>query len=546
MPADGQLRYLNLNDFTPGIMQKSMRATTSAGSYPLGSAQSTNTHRCIALPGGGLGPLPKRNTAYTLTAPEGASATDDAKYHIVGFYSFGPVSSGTPPAGPDELHIGVEYIIGAVRKFRWYRMRIFDGSNTLDTLKSINSAEASPPAIFWGMSFATQRMNPGALTSPGFPVVVTSWEAGAGGVNEKFITVYPDPTTVVTAATNAIKDLSTTRYGAVITHQNRVVLLEGLVYPHGTPGAMFTNEQISFTDANGFTLGTQAQVFMPEFPNGYGAYGSMSAGELFLVKQQGGGVIVQGDIANPSIIRLPGVPSVGNLSARAVSTPVGLLYPVNEGGIWSWRGGDSSTKMSDALEDDFFVAPGTVSHNNERVFLAEWHDWVLVSNNWLLDTRTGSWWRIEDPSVFTFLHWSRGFNATWMYGAAGNVASGANNIFAYEFKRTLPASSYSWQSHPMFVEDGDRKVDVRELVITGQGAGTIAVSFIKEDGSTISTHTATFTSTTQAKRFKFNVHAEMENVQVKIVSTATSTGPAPVCYGVRVGWQPATRLVVAA
>jgi hypothetical protein len=539
-----QLQYLDLTDFSPGIMQRMMRATTSAGQFPQGAAQETNTYRCISLPGGGLGPLPKRNTAYSLTEQDTAGqATDDGYYHIVGFYPFGPIQSGSPPGSPDELHIGVEWVKSATRKFRWLRMRAFNGTNTIDTIRSIDSTEPTPSTgLYWGMSFCTQRMHPTDVTLPGNPVVATSWAAGGGGY-EKFVAVFPDP---ADADSNNELALSTTRYGTVVGHQNRVVLLEALAYQHGDPpgatGAVPTNEQVSYTDANGMTLGTESAVWMPEFPNGYGAYGSISSGELFLVKQQGGGVLVQGDIADPTVFRLPGVASMGNIGARGASTPIGFLYPTIIGGLWAWRGADVSEKISPQLEDDFFIVSAAGSHQNERVFLAEWNDWCLMSNNWLLDCPTGSFWRIENPSDFTYLHFHRGFNGNFMYAALPRVEDAATQTFAHDFKRSAPATSFSWQSHPLFLDPQDRLINVREAVLTAQGSGTVTVTITDQAGTTLDTLTFTVTSTTSPQRLRKNMTGRnAQHIQVRIQSDSGDTDPAPIVYSLRLGWHQAMR-----
>lgn len=545
-------QYVDISDFSPGIMQRLMRAGSGGGPYPTGAAQVPGTHRCIALPAGGLGPLPKRNTPYVLNVPEGANATMDGQYHIVGFYTFGPIQSGSPPGSPDELHIGIEYrfMNGGTpeRRFRWYRMRVFDGSNTLDTLKSINSA-VGVTNVCWGMSFGTQRMNPTNVLLPGYPVVVTSWVDHGNPTVNSFVSVFPDPTSAATAATNAVKDLATGKGGVVVCHQGRVVLLEASSFRHGTPpgaaGAVPSNEPISFTDPNAMVLGTQQQIFMSEFPNGYGAWGSISAGELFLVKQQGGGVIVQGDIADPTITRLPGVVSCGNASGRGASTPMGFIYGTILNGMWVWRGADTAEKVSAALEDDFYVVPSAVVHDSERFFMAEWADWMVCSNNWLLDTGTKSWWRIEDPTIYTYLHWQRGFAGQFMYGGLPNIPSGANAVIGHDFRRDVPATNFSWLSHPLFLDQGDRETEVRELIITAQGVGTVAVTITDaSDPTNTKTHTITVTNNQTVSRQRVNTKLMARAVTVKIVSDGGSTA-APLVYGVRLGHHIRMRLKAA-
>ena len=90
-----------------------------------------------------------------------------------------------------------------------------------------------------------------------------------------------------------------TAAGYSFVHQSRIVNAVGISYDW--PGSSFSvNEQICFTDPpNSTTYGAQNEVFVAEEPYGYGAWGSISAGELFMAKQRGGGLIVSGDIFSP-------------------------------------------------------------------------------------------------------------------------------------------------------------------------------------------------------------------------------------------------------
>ncbi len=325
-------------------------------------------------------------------------------------------------------------------------------------------------------------------------------------------------------------------------------------YAHGAGEAIATNEQVSFTDPpNGPNMGTQNEVFSQENPTGYGAWGSISAGELFFVKHTGGGVIVSGDIANPSITRLPGVISTGGLIGRAVSTPQGLFYLANRIGACVWRGGDTSDVISEQLDGDFYLtafgSPFTTTGifmNGMSYAIEVWGPWVVMPNNWLYNTITRSWWRIEDTSVATMNWWSRSFDSRYMWAAAPSYTN-ATTPFVHLFDQHTLATNYSWQSHPIPASI-DRLVEVRDLVLVAQGNGTVTVTLTGlGDGTAPVSVTESFTiaHASQPQRLRpaqGGTFIKSYNVTVQIVSDGVDTA-APVVHSLHLGTRDSQKVV---
>lgn len=554
MPPPGreQLQWVSLQDFTPGIWNRSERALGSLNAgvavpAPLGAAQEVNTYRCIALPGGGLAPLPKRIESFSLAAPE--ATAPNSGYYVVGFYSYGEMNVGIGGVSryTDQIFVAVAYQIGgtAEQRFRLYRQQIFAAAGppyTTDTLRSENTGYTGNN-FFNTCWFMSSRMNAADPTLPGNPVVGIQWSAPDVAFNQ-WITVFPNP---AVPAVTGLLDLSTTRTGQIFGHQGRLVLAEVVNYLMGAVGSSFTDEQISFTDPpNSITLGNQQEIFSQENPQGVGAVGSISAGELFMVKRQGGGVIVSGDLANPSITRLPGVVSTGSATTnRTAATTSGLVYAVKDGGAYQWRGGDTSTKISSQLEDVSFAVDAQAPRRDSAhltdqpvVCFAEWGGWVLASNNWLYDPAAGGWWKIEDSSSVNIMHWSKSWSDQFMYGAAPKFSQTDTTCF-YSWDRENAADSYSWQSHPI-PASVDRLMEVREMVLVAQGSGTVTVTMtgINPAGSdTTQAESFTVTHTDQPQRLRPAVGGTFikgYNVMVRIQSDGGTTH-APVVYALHLG-----------
>ncbi len=549
MPArksEEKLQWVSLSDFTPGIWNASGRGLgTTAVPAPLGAAQQTNTYRCYALPGGGLAPLPRMTKTWASTDP---GATYTSGPWLVGMKAFGPTNATSAASNyPDEIFLVVEYL-DTVRHAKNYRLNAFAAVAVTDSLAVPDSTYATPSNQFWGPSFGSSRMNTTDPTLPGVPVVVWDWYEQPGEGNQGATYTFPDPST---ANVTTVFGLSTTMANTVC-HQGRVLQLDVAIYNHGATSNVPTNENVNFTDPpNSITLGTQNEIFSQENPVGYGAWGSISAGELFLVKNSGGGVIVSGDIANPSITRLPGVVSTGQILSQAASTPSGLFYLVNEGGVYVWRGGDTSTHVSPQLTPNSFPnnAKGTStdvlnpSMIGVQAHLESWQNWVLVSNNWLYDTQTNSWWQIEDQDVVNVRWWSKGSHTNLMYGAPISYAPATA---VYTWDKSQAALSWSWQSHPIPASI-DRLVDVREMVLVAQGTGTVTVTMTGIDpGGADSTRSETFsiTHTAQPQRLGPAVGRTFikgYNVVVRIESSGADK--APVVYSVHLGTRQAQQAV---
>jgi hypothetical protein len=534
MPDRDQLQWLVLKDFSAGIWQITRHQSLSGqgGNYGLASqaplgAGTVDSFGCIALPQGGLGPLPMCQQVNVF------STQVQFGDHIVGFDAFGPVAVGTPQYGPDEWHVGIERDVA----FYWLVVDAYDGSYTVWQAHSRPSLLSSNQR--WGMSFAHTRVNPASPTEPGHPVVVTSW--GGRPDSPGFVGWWPaEPGGSRTA------NIVNGRYGKVFGHQGRLVLLETMAMIYVHPGATFlTDDHVSFTGPNNNNLGTQRQVFLPEYPSGYGAVGSVSAGELFMVKHDGGAVLVQGDISSPSLIRMPGVTPTGFVSCKPAACQLGLVYYSNQLGAWLWRGEDTSVKISYQLEDDFcYASPYIGGVNNEVVHFEQWGEWVLASGGWLWDTRTQGWFRVEPYSTWNTYE-----------GPIGRIAASVNGRFVYATRykvgptphipvvvmdRNRLADHWEWRTHPIAVNDPDLILEVRELVLVAQAAsstGTIRIILYDYD-NWYDADTGPLPVPTFPSPIRVNISFRSAAPSIAIIAQSNdSVKGAPVLYELRIGYQ---------
>jgi hypothetical protein len=466
-PDNNEWSWLHLEDFSPGVYDASNVSTARpVVAAPLGAANATGTWCCMALPGGGLGPFPKLTATYTFTPtfPSGVTTL-----YIVGALVV-PMAGGAV----NQLLIMVEGDNGTTHFYRAYAL-----NPTTSTFHLVKTITAATQAGIFGSPypFAT-RARAATYTKAGTPIAV--WPAALthdSHGNAGHVFVFPTPTH---RTTYGVKDLVTPTMeiaGQTYGYANRILVLSGIKY-HWPGGALTTNENIAFTTPpNSYTLGNQQTVLAAETPFGYGAAGSISTGELILIKKHGGGVVVNGDIEAPtSVLYLPGIQPTGDIYGQAEGTENGMYYCSTHRGAWVWNGGNTSVKISQQLRDDFFdLQTGAITSNNFGFCVGRWGTWMLFSGNVLYNTTAGAWW-VPYPGGGNGATTTPGRDMFWMLGANfGNQfytaplrCSTALNGKAcfYRFDNTVAAPNWQWESLPIHVvPTANHRVDVREVVV---------------------------------------------------------------------------------
>lgn len=560
-------KWLTLNDFSPGIRHRSNTSAPVSSTQILGAADPSETYRCIALPGGGLGPLPKRTENFTSTNPSGLSNSAllmDGVLHLVGMHVTGPYYSSATYTDPDygwEIHLAYEWgedsnSNGTFDERHWYWERIRGPGLSREQVRveditgvvSGKGDQAGSPCR--GTFFCDARMDPSDPTLAGQPVTVASWFSHLefGGVSANGVlyptrvwATFPDPGAPTTLGT---EDISTARLGTLtLQHQGRVVLLEESIFFGKGEGSGFheprANEDIIYTNVN---LETVIGDFTTDPPVafgqgqyiGYGAAYSISAQELLLIHHRGGAIAISGDLDNPTVTTLAGVMGTHGAVTIGTPSPVGFVYGVGGGGVYAWQGGDNSVNLSPFLNDDFWKVSG-----GSGIYLYDgkfdlWNDWILCPNNWLYDTITKSWWRIEDTDLITILHWGVTPYGTKAIGVPKNVTvtgAATTNPVWYGWERDTPSVSYRWKSQ-VIAQTIDKKVSIQEVTIhaTGPSASTVTVTVYNEAGSSAS-KAFTLTSASEPKLYRGDLKIEGTCLRVQIDCDGGSN-PAPNLWDV--------------
>jgi hypothetical protein len=566
------LQFITLDDFTPGIRHKVMKASATGSIQPLGVADPDETYRCIALPSGGLGPLPKRTYSRAVNGPETTlSRVGDQLYRIVGFHVTGrSVFKETNAQDYVEFHFGLEYDYDTdssgttdTRRFKWLKHRIYEATPTIDEVDSEELALniTQYPTLYRRASFADGLFaNPSDPGRVGNHATVCSWHVVRTALfpntpHVNMLSAHPDPvggsyTTPLSlqqdGAVVVLADYLTER---ILQHQGRILgvgLKSASLNPNPTNGigSWLSNDVFWWTEVNLWNMGDaegpvyfgdsgQRSTFTQGQMAGYGAIATVSAQELLLVKHRGGAIAVSGDLDFPTVHSFPGVIGSNGASVIPAYTPVGLVYGVLDGGIYAWQGGDTARKLSTYMDDNFWYITPEGYFSNDGKFDV-WGDWILVTGNWLYDTVSDSWWLIEDRDDLEIFYWGTPVAARYMYGAPSTFASSATPC-AYGWDRQTPASSYRWRSQ-VLSPTMDRVVDVREINIMAVGPvdSQVTITVFNEEGDS---QAEVFNITTEntPKVYKRTTQLTGTCLKLQIDSDANSAGPAPIVFSVNLG-----------
>ena len=533
-----QLQFIDIDDFTAGLYSNSSIAfsappNTQPGPFPApgpGAGDASATWQCIALPGGGLGPLPGVIATFDLLA---LGITDPPSLGYIAGWKITDVSLN------DEVIVVVEYQSGGDNHVRVWEGTFLAGGGNL--LYSLDQATPSGGGVSGSPYPFMTRVAPSSPTTTVGEIVVAIPISDNGD-----IILYPDP---ASPGSIGIFDFTVTGAQIAFGHQNRIVTLVGetLTWPIAT-AANANTDGINYTDppnSEVYPGTTPDTIFVAEFPFGYGAVGSISAGELFMVKERGGGVVIQGDINNPTVTFLPGVRPTGPIYGHADSNEAGFFYCCQNNGAHLWGGGSTSQKISTQLDDNFFVPTNVVPSRFFNYFCKRWDRYMLFSNNWMFDQQTGGWWRLLNPSTASLFGYDEAFNINQFYANINEIADDTTVCF-YQFDKTVPASLWQWQSLPIRVSE-DRLVDFREVQVrysnpyAGSGTFTMTVDAIDSAGNVVASASGPFTWASAVNRpqmQRFNIDCKSEDLTVRISVQANTFGqPAPVIHSLSLGYR---------
>src|ERR1700722_8589969 len=546
--------WVHIDDFSPGIFDSSYVSTAEPIiSAPIGAANAGFPFACASIIGGALGPLPAlaQQESYGTSFPGGST-----HLYVTGF-AVNPILT----KGDTELVIMLEADNGS--KHYYLVDSVIAETNTVNSI--LNITNTTTPGFFGAEFPSWTRMSLQPVEGGSgyiLPTPVLVWPGAVatdshGG--DGHIYVYPNPGNPSAFAPADIVVVGSSGVaGPIYCYGNRVLVMQpqGATWPVG--GGVVSNENIGYTDppqSYDYPINFGADIpndtiLAAESPFGYGAWGSTSVGEAIFIKNYGGAVVLNGDIAAPSsIIPLPSVQSTGGFSGLACSTTVGLIYCSQNEGAWSWNGGNVAQKISPQLDDDFFNAQatgGVVSDTGYGFLVERWQDWILFSNNYLYNPDTGGWWILypnqsqTSTELFplTFYWFKQGRSGNEMYAAplVLSQTSASTRQWYNKFDNTVPTTHWQWQSLPIHVvPTADRVVDVRQVIVRLSNPDGSTATATVTVGTESQTTDTTIGPNPTTFRFNFGIGA-LGLQDIVITINGDSTGSAPILHSLDIGY----------
>lgn len=574
-PTQTDLQYIDLTDFSPGIFDDYL-TPGGAQTAPDGAAQMTGTFSCVASPSGGLMPAPLKVQTLNQTlidTPAGANQymTGDAAMHAMAFRVFSPVGQSVTggqalPPFPDQVWIAWSWFLitnaptntnmtekGRIRTYFAY---LADASGTsqypfasttpaapniYDEMTHDQALVVANPPLpvkfpFGLAAIDNSRSNNANPVLPGRHITATVHAFGnAAGAA---VTVYPANATPGTDSSDAV-GFSANSIGTVFSHQDRLVgLRNSFSATYGTNGFGPSSEIVEFTNVNNYSVvTTSGTVFVAEHPTGYGSWISMNANQLMLVKQRGGGVSVTGPLENPTVTYLPGIPSTyGATNIGTIGANGEYIYGTTRG-VFAWTGGDTAANLSPQL-DGWFWRPQNDKRFGQYGSFSFVYPFVFAPNNFIYDTRTKGWWRLNVPSATqqTYAFWDTSGNGLAVGCGASVTATQTAAVEWYDPQQGQ--ATYQWVSQPLQKGRG-RYLDVREVDIVALGSGTITITLTSLDGTVTAPVIFSVTNTTGPQLLSMAITAKVVDVVVTINATSGTTAAAPRLIRMSLGYREA-------
>lgn len=544
---ESPMQWVHIDDFSPGCYDGSNISSEHPilSSVPLGAANLDTTFACSAIAGGALGPLPTIVDSAPFSALSGLPGASTEAV-ITCFITTPQLDDGNY-----EIFVVYEADDGTTHYVAAFSFEAPGGP--LNGVTGPTNNSASTPGFFGAPYPAFTRMSVGGTGNPPpvlvFPGSVATDANGANG----HLWVYPPLLAPTTFDCQDLIVSASSTTGQVICYGNRVICLVGQDYSWPAGGGINTNENINYTDPpESSAYGDQLAILSIETPWGYGAWGTESVGELMLIKKYGGGVILYGDINDPtSVIRMPSVQSTGDMVGRACPTLSGLIYCSQDQGAWVWDGGNTSQKISDNIDDKFFdLESGVIQSNNYGFFVERWQKWIMFSGNVIYDTEKGSWWKLYPrlgldlgSLVGRDIFWySLTQNGNQMATAPLLITDNAQAFFS-TFDNEVPSPEYQWESLPIHVnQNADRVLDVRQIIVrasdpSNTGTATIGIACPNgtfSDGSVAADDPIGLDPT--AIRFNVGMGAQgLDDIIIQL-QAHNPGGSAPIVHSIDVGY----------
>lgn len=265
--------------------------------------------------------------------------------------------------------------------------------------------------------------------------------------------------------------------------------------------------------------------------------------DLFVIKNSGQTILVQGDLSSPVLRVLNSLPEITNPIGSAVRTPYGIAALVPRYGVYLLQG-DSWTHLSEPLAFNAFDG-GFNDSDESQGNLLFFNDILYCPAGLAYDFRTKAWHLVGgEGAIGAIKYYARSRTASGTNSGPLTAVVDVGSTFGlreavvledYPTGVTYRDTNYEWQSMPLRDPTG-RQVEVREIqVICRTFDNGSQIHARVHNGASVITRSVTLTDAgVNAPRFFFRERGREPHIAVQAVS-AGSTTEAPTIEAIRIG-----------
>lgn len=544
--SQAALQSLRIVDFTSGIVSQSYY--TRSARIPNNSGKITaseNTYGCMGLPNGGL-----------ICAPI-ITSTPTSTFNFPSHFTF-PVVTGIVTGRPET---STGFFNNAI---------IITGLNSntgnLATCLYVATSFGHALPIYSNGDVGNSASGPNYLSFPCSSIMDTTGTTleetilwAVNGANQS-ATFYP----WVSDTGNRSGNLGVGFIGFLISANGRIwqvsPLASWLAGNQIWASINYTNP--SSGTAPNVSINTTNTLIDYDQPSTFGGWGAVSSSEMLIVKAGMGGIIVSGDIFNPTISRAPAVQGTNGMMGVASQTPMGLVYVSSGAGVWAWSGGGASQKISSQVDDSFFdgvTYAGDVGYTSlmggqSQNYNCQYvNNLLFVNGGKFYDPTTNSWWQLPtymntaDTVGYQPFFYSPQSNATSGLGIsapwftfASNTTTYNETVYSWDVTAAItpPTGKFNsfWESNPIYLSNNSEIVEVQEIDVVMVGQGTLSLKVLSIGGATATYRTVTI-NTTQFKRFRIITEFETDVVVLQVGFTYATPGQTAVIESITLNYR---------
>lgn len=409
------------------------------------------------------------------------------------------------------------------------------------------------------------------------------WFADSNGYDDAVNNVaqwhtFPDPEYVSQLPTRNIAfnaALATNQYGsplAACSHQGRLVLagtsisttsteqMIGLYqYNNGTnPSTIsaLTGETLSYAatpyvnDTGGAAATYRARDLIGADDWVITTMISVDGNTLFIAKMTGGGYLARADLDGAQVTKMASIAPTGQYYSEPTMTNLGVAYATATG-IYLWGEGGQAEKISKNLDPQFWVNK-EAAYAQTFAFTARGNlkfrdPYLFVPEGWFMNLPGQSWWRLQVTDTFpeTPAPMNYEVSASGRLYAVPAYLSVDSDVLWHEFEidafEDAADATWVWKSHAIPDTLIPRMQNIRELVATISGYGTVQFDLVTvgDAGTTTSTTTFNIAGPPKTQRANVALHGVdtggSVGTVIRITATGDGDGVLPTVHSVSLG-----------